>query len=94
MKKLQKLEIREIEITSPIQSLKIGDDYLFEGEYINGYEKGVSKIKRFYKETIFYDGVEKDRMCSIWMELQNGKMNLLGFFQHNKFSPSNKFKNK
>ncbi len=56
---MKNLEIREIEIVSPIEELKVGDDFLYSGQYKDGYEEGVSKIKRFYKEVPFWDGIEK-----------------------------------
>ncbi len=92
---MKKLDIRQIEITSPIESLKIGDDYFYSGEYKDGYEEGISKIKSFYQDVLFYNGVEKntDGGNSVWMDLENNKMVLLGFLKYNKFTPLNKFKN-
>lgn len=43
---MNNLEIREIEIPSPIESLKVGDDFSYKGQYKDGYEEGISKIKR------------------------------------------------
>jgi hypothetical protein len=58
LKLFEALELRKIEIPSPIDTLKIGDDFSYKGQYKDGYEEGISKIKRFYKEVAFWDGVE------------------------------------
>jgi len=89
MKKLEisDLEIREIEIPSPIENLKVGDDFFYKGQYKNGYEEGISKIKRFYKEVPFWDGVERKVRKNegghpVWMELENRKIVLLGYIEY------------
>lgn len=95
---LNNLEIREIEIPSPIDNLKVGDDFSYKGQYKDGYEEGISKIKRFYKEVPFWDGVEKKVKKNyggghpVWMELENRKIVLLGFLQYkDKFELSDRF---
>jgi hypothetical protein len=81
------LEIKEIEIDSPI-NLKIGNNFNYKGHYKNGYEEGFSKIKRFYKEVPFWDGIERkidkyDSGFPIWMVLENGKLVLIGYIEYN-----------
>lgn len=80
----------EVEIESPIEKFKIGDDYEFSGLYVNGFQSGKSKIKRFYKDAFVNDdgvistlGVE-----SVFMELENSKLILLGFFNKDGFQIS------
>ena len=92
------LEIKEIEITSPIENLKVGDDFLDKGQYITGYEESISKIKRFYKEVPFWDGVERKVRKNeggghpVWMELDNHKIVLLGYLEYkDKFRLSDSF---
>jgi hypothetical protein len=70
------LEIRKIEITSPIQELKIGEYFL------------KTKIKRFYKEVPFWNGIERKMKKNegghpVWMELDNLKIILLGYLKYN-----------
>jgi len=91
--KINKLEIKKIEITSPIEGLNIGEDFFYKGMYITGYEEGVSKIKRIYKEVPFWNGKERKVKKNgvgghpIWMELENSKLVLLGFLEYkDKFS--------
>ena len=86
------LEIRKIDIQSPISDLNIGDDFNYKGHYIDGYEEGFSKIVRFYKEVPFWDNVESkpekngSNDFPVWAELENGKLILLGYFGfENKF---------
>ena len=84
--KAKNLEIREIEITSPIFDLKIGDEFNYRGTYKDGYEEGSSKIIRFYKEVPFWDNIESkptkngSNDLPAWAELENGKLILLGYF--------------
>lgn len=86
--------IEEIEIDSPVSSLKTGNDFSYKGTYINGYEEGTSKIKRFYKEIFSLDKVKEDQKddCNYLMELENGKIFLLGFCNDGEFLLSNRFK--
>ena len=81
---IEKIELREIEIKSPLENLKIGDNFLYKGNYRNGYEEGISKIKRFYKEVSFWKGVEKNENSeyAVLMELENKKIILLGFIKN------------
>ena len=95
---MNNLEIREIEIPSPIDSLRVGDDFSYKGQYKNGYEEGISKIKRFYKEVPFWGGIEEKVKKNyggghpVWMELENSKIVLLGFLQYkDKFELSDRF---
>jgi hypothetical protein len=95
---MKHLEIREIEIPSPIENLKVGDDFFYNGQYKDGYEEGISKIKRFYKEVPFWDGVERKvrknegGVHSVWMELENLKIVLLGYLEYkDKFRLSDSF---
>lgn len=96
---LERLEIKEIEIDSPIDELKIGDDFKWSGVYHQvGFQEGISKIVRFYKEVPFWDGVEKKVKKNIgggnpvWMELENKKLILLGFLQYkNRFEAADSF---
>lgn len=95
---MKHLEIREIEIPSPIENLKVGDDFFYNGQYKDGYEEGISKIKRFYKEVPFWDGVERKVRKNeggghpVWMELENLKIVLLGYLEYkDKFRLSDLF---
>ena len=90
------IEIREIEAQSPIDGLKIGDDYFYSGTYIHGYSEGTSRIARFYKEAIFVDGaISPTDAASYWMELENGKLILLGMSKRGDFKLASSFsKNK
>jgi hypothetical protein len=74
-----KLDYKHTEIPSPIEQLKIGKEYDYSGQYVNGYEEGTSNIKWFYKEEwIWNDIVEDDNKLLVWMELENGKLFILG----------------
>lgn len=92
-----KTETKEIEITSPIDKLVIGEEFLYNGRYKNGYEEGISKIKRFYYEQFYLNDIpqlpKKDgNENSVWMELENGKEFLLGFLDYkNKFTVTDRF---
>ena len=95
---MNNLEIKEIEIPSPIETLKVGDDFFYNGEYISGYQEGISKIKRFYKEVPFWDEMERKVRKSegggnpVWMELENRKIVLLGYLEYkDKFRLSDLF---
>ncbi|XAI97327.1 hypothetical protein [Leptolyngbya phage Lbo-JY46] len=95
---MKNLEIREIDIPSPIPDLFVGKEFNYRGTYKDGYEEGFSKIKRFYKEVPFWDNVEShptkngSNDLSAWAELENGKLILLGFFGFkNKFRISDIF---
>lgn len=83
-----KLEIKEIEIDSPIKGYNIGNEYSYSGQYKNGHEKGISKIKRIYKEVLYWNGEESElkkdhsNNNSVWLELENGKLILMGFIHH------------
>ena len=81
---LSNIEIKEIEVESPIDSLNIGDEYFYSGTYVHGYHEGTSKIIRFYKEVIFIDGVDNSLtdIVPYWMELENGKLILLGMVKN------------
>ena len=92
------LEIKEIEITSPIENLNVGDEFSYKGQYKSGYEEGISKIKRFYKEVPFWDGVERKVRKNeggehpVWMELENLKIVLLGYLEYkDKFRLSDRY---
>ena len=98
--KINKLEIKEIEIPSPIEGLNIGEDFFYKGISITGYEEGVSKIKRIYKEVPFWNGKERKVMKNeggpngVWMELENNKLILLGFLEYkDKFRLADSFNN-
>ena len=98
LKLFEALELKKIEIPSPIDTLKVGDDFTYKGQYKDGYEEGISKIKRFYKEVAFWDGVERKVNKNygggnpVSMELENGKLVLLGFLQYkDKFELSDYF---
>lgn len=90
-------EVKEINTESPINYLKIGKDFLYSGNYINGHEEGVSKIKRFYCERFFHNNKPKklDKNSSpdpMFMELENSKIILLGFIDYqDNFTTSNSF---
>lgn len=74
------VEIREIEVKSPIHGLNIGDELRYDGQYINGYEEGSSPITRFFKEVSFINGVEScNYNIPVSAELSNGKHILIGF---------------
>ena len=95
---MNNLKVREIEIPSPIDSLRVGDDFSYKGQYKDSCEECISKIKRFYKEVPFWDGIEKKVKKSygggypVWMELENNKIVLLGFLQYkDKFELSDRF---
>lgn len=78
-----KIEILEIDIPSPIEGLNIGEDFFYEGQYVNGYEEGVSKITRIYKEVVLWDGKEfEGGTDGVWMQLENNKLVLLGFLEY------------
>lgn len=89
------LEIRVIEIPSPIDELNIGDDFFYKGYSISG----ISKIKRFYKDVVFLDNVEQKPIKNsgkghpVIMELENGYLALLGFISYcEEFELNNSFK--
>ena len=93
---MENLELREIDIPSPVKGLNIGEDFSYKGNYKGNYEEGISKIKRFYKDVPFWDGKEqkldKDDNYGVWMQLENDKLILLGFIGYkNKFYKSKNF---
>ena len=97
---MENLELREIDIPSPVKGLNIGEDFSYKGNYKGNYEEGISKIKRFYKEVPFWNGkeskVKKNEGGShpIWMELENSKLVLLGFLEYkDKFRLNDSFNN-
>lgn len=78
----------KVPIDSPLSYLNIGDFYEYAGQYKNGYEKGTSKIKRFYYKAFTFNGIimEKDENSipnPVYMELENGKIELIGFLDYN-----------
>lgn len=92
----QVIEIREVEIDSPLDSLNIGDKCRYKGQYVRGYEEGSSNIKRFYKDVIFIDGIpeESEDITPVWVELDDGKLILLGVFDNKQnFKTSERFNN-
>lgn len=79
------IEFRDIEIDSPISSLKVGEDYAWSGTYLNiGYQEGVNKIEKIVRSAPFEDGVEIPKMVgytedAVWLVLDNKKKFLLGY---------------
>ena len=94
------MESKEIDIDSPLETIKIGDEYDFSGQYIDGYEEGTSKIIRIYKESYFYNGKKTNRTRnsspdSVFIDLENGKKDLIGFLDYkNRFTLANSKKDK
>ena len=76
-----KIEIRKIEIPSPIKSLKIGDDF-------NG-----SKIKTIYKEVVYWNDIpnkipknNEGGGITVCMQLEDDQILLLGQFIYKKIN--------
>lgn len=79
-------ELKQISIDSPIPELKIGDIFNYKGRYKDGYDEGFSKIKGFYIEEFYINGEKSNsNRNSCFMELENGKLILLGFMVDGSF---------
>lgn len=67
---------------SPFFDVEIGTELSYSGEYVTGYESGLSKIEKILCDGLFIDA-----------HLENGKIVLLGTFENGKVIPSERFKN-
>lgn len=78
--------IKEVDIDSPTEKLQLGGLFYYGGQYVNGFEHSVSKIKRFYYEYFDFFG-DISEICDVYVELENTKREYIGTLINGKFEP-------
>lgn len=76
---LNDIDIKKIPCDSPIPEIQIGTILDYSGNYINGFERGASKVALIYCDVINVNGLPSDdQEGAIWAQLENEKCILLG----------------
>jgi len=78
--------VKEVDVESPTDKLQLGRLFYYSGQYINGFEQGVSPIKRFYYKYLDFFG-DKSENSDVFVELENGKRDWIGTLSNGKFEP-------